>query len=184
MPASDPLDDAEDRTEDRGAETSAGSRRETGAAVGASSSIGGGRSIAVPLGFFEWLLVGYLVTSGLVHLFFGLRPLLDDDPLDRFHAFRIATGAFSLLLTGQLLHRIPVARYSIALILIMQIGLFLKRYAVEAPFLWTELAPLERAQKVTEFGFWMVALILVLARPWRVARYADLPGNDVERLLR
>ncbi|MGA1488575.1 MAG: hypothetical protein ACO4B3_06145 [Planctomycetota bacterium] len=90
------------------------------------------RSILVPFGPFEWLLVGYLVVSGLIHVGLGVTPLWRGDPFTRLHSFRIATGVFSLLLTGQLIHRVPVARYSISLIFIMQIGLFLKLYVIES----------------------------------------------------
>ncbi|MGA1201477.1 MAG: hypothetical protein ACO4BJ_00685 [Planctomycetota bacterium] len=148
------------------------------------------RSILVPFGPFEWLLVGYLVVSGLIHVGLGVTPLWRGDPFTRLHSFRIATGVFSLLLTGQLIHRVPVARYSISLIFIMQIGLFLKLYVIESPLLWSGLTTAERLQRVGEFGFWVIAVLLVLTRPWRVAHYADLPtvqsgasqGAEDERL--
>jgi hypothetical protein len=121
----------------------------------------------VPLAFFEWLLVGFLVTSGSLHIVRGVGPLLDGEALTRDGLWRIAVGAFSLLLSGQVFLRTPAARFSISLLFLMQLIAFVQRYALRSPETWLEATDLFRVQRLVELGFFAVAMVLVLMRPRR-----------------
>jgi len=121
----------------------------------------------VPLAFFEWLLVGFLVTSGALHLVRGLGPLLDGEAITRDGLWGISVGAFSLLLSGQVFLRTPAAHFSISLLFLMQLVAFVQRYALRSPESWLEATDLFRVQRLVELGFFAIAMVLVLMRPRR-----------------
>lgn len=120
-----------------------------------------------PLGFFEWLLVGFLVTGGALHLVHGFGPSLSGEPLTRDALWRIAVGSFSLLLSGQVFLRTPAARYSISLLFLMQVIALVQLYAIRSPESWLEATELFRIQRLVELGFLAAAMVLVLIRPRR-----------------
>ncbi len=124
--------------------------------------------IRTPLSFFEWLLFGFLLTSGALHLYGGWGPSFDGDPMTREGLWEVAVGTFSILLSGQVFLRTPAARFSISLLFLMQGIAFVQRYAVYHPERWLQATDLFRLQRLIELGFFAIAIVLVHVRPRRI----------------
>lgn len=121
-----------------------------------------------PLGFFGWLLVGFLLTSGILHLHAGWGPVLEGVRMTREGLWEVAVGTFSVLLSGQVFLRTPAARYSISLLFLMQAVAFVQRYAWIAPERWLDESGAFRLQRLAELAFFSIAMVIVHFRPSRV----------------
>ena len=137
------------------------------------------RSYAVPLGYFEWLLVGFLLVSGGMHLYGGWAPIISGGAMSREEFWRVAVGTFSLLLAGQVILRTPVARFSIAILFLLQIGRWVNRFAIENPELWLSSTWEFRVQQLASIAFWSIAVVWVLCRPWRTRRLKSF-GDPID----
>ena len=141
------------------------------------------RSPAIPLGYFEWLLVGFLLVSGAIHLFEGWSPIIAGGVMTRDEFWRVAVGTFSILLGGQVILRTPVARFSIAILFLLQIGRWVNQFAIEQPEAWLTASWQFRLQQLGLLMFWAVAVIWVLSRPWRMRR-GSVHADPVDPYLR
>ena len=141
------------------------------------------RSFAVPLGYFEWLLVGFLLVSGAIHLVGGWSPIIAGGAMTREEFWRVAVGTFSILLGGQVILRTPVARFSIAILFLLQIGRWVNQFAIEQPEAWLTATWQFRLQSLASICFWSIAVIWVLSRPWRM-RAGSSPHDPIDPYLR
>jgi hypothetical protein len=125
--------------------------------------------IRSPLAFFEWLLVGFLLTSGVLHLMRGWGPSVSlGEAISRDALWEIAVGTFSVLLSGQVFLRTPAARFSISLLFLMQVIAFVQRYAIKQPERWLDASDFFRTQRLVELSFFAIAMVLVHLRPKRI----------------
>ena len=122
-----------------------------------------------PLRFFDWLLLGFLLTAGILQLWRGWTPTLRGEPMTHEAYWRIAIGTFSLLLSGQVFLRTPAARLSISLLFLMQVIAFVKQFAWSEPERWMDASRAFRVQRLAELGFFAIAMVLVHLRPRRRA---------------
>ena len=123
-----------------------------------------------PRGFFELLIIGYLITSGVQHTWAGIQGASGGMEWSRDEvrsiAWPLAVGLFSLLLSAQLWFRIPIARLSISILFLLQLSLRVHEAVIQAPETWLLGSPAFRLQQLAEIIFWATATIGLLTRPW------------------
>ncbi|HIN81098.1 MAG TPA: hypothetical protein EYN00_08480 [Planctomycetes bacterium] len=111
------------------------------------------------LTLFTWLLVGYLLTWGGLSTYRGVVIWAELGGVDREALWGLLVGTFALLLGLQLMFRVPGARFSIAILFLMQIFATVQRFAILDPQLWWTISITARLQVLLESGFLLIALV-------------------------
>ncbi len=123
-----------------------------------------GQLVRAPLSTFEWLLIGFLLTSGSLHLYHGW---FFQGLNERMYLEELVIGFVSILFSGQVLLRTPLSRLSLSLLFLVQIFAVTHHYAIESPGSWLEASPFFRIQRLIELGFFAIAMVLIHYCPRR-----------------
>ena len=133
-----------------------------------------------PRGFFELLVIGYLIASGAQQTWIGIQGASGGMDWSRDEvrsiAWPLAVGLFSLLLSAQLWFRIPIARLSVSILFLLQLSLRVHESVIQAPETWLLGSPAFRLQQLAEILFWALATIGLLTRPWSTTMHH--PDDD------
>jgi len=127
-------------------------------------SASSGQLVRSPLSTFEWLVIGFLLTSGSLHLYYGWH---FHGLNERMSLEELSLGAVSILFSGQVLMRTPLSRLSLSLLFLVQIFALTHHYAVASPGSWLEASSFFRLQRLVELAFFAIAMVLIHYCPRR-----------------
>ena len=123
------------------------------------------------LSTFLWILVGFLVADAILRLSFLGAELFaadrEDWRLTRPQFWNLILAVFYLVLVLELLVRSFVARVSLTIVFLVQIGMIVARYAINSPEDWWGANVVTRIQLNGQLLFFFLAVVLINRSPAR-----------------